>query len=153
MNTVRRGTVIALLMLVVGCGSPGPASPTDARQPPVWSAPNATQVASFPPPSGPGRTFVFGRELLYPVSSYTSTSRFVLYDNGAFVLQYPSLVGPGYRGEYQQVGASITFEWEGWSVAGPWGATGSLSGDSLTVRYNSVMQWTDFEDAVYVLMR
>jgi len=153
MNTVRRGTVIALVMLLAGCGDAGPAAPTDARQPPVSSAPNPPPAKSFPPPSGPSRTFVFGRELLYPVSGYTSTSRFVLYDNGAFVLQFPSLGEPGYRGGYQQVNAAITFEWEGWNIAGPWGATGTLSGDLLTVRYNEVMQGTDFEDAVYVLMR
>ena len=27
----------------------------------------------------------------------------------------------------------MTFEWEGWSVAGPWGASGTLKGDALTV--------------------
>ena len=149
MNTVRRGTVIALVMLVVGCGDTGPAAPTDARQPPV-PAPSTPPATSFPPPSGPSRTFVFGRELLHPASGYTSTSRFVLYDNGAFVLQYPSLGGPGYRGAYQQVNGVITFDWEG---AGSWWATGTLSGDSLTVRYNDIMRWSDFEDAVYVLMR
>jgi hypothetical protein len=45
----------------------------------------------------------------------------------------------------------IAFTWEGWSVVGPWGATGRLTGDSLTVQYNLVMQATDFEDAVYTL--
>ena len=44
------------------------------------------------------------------------------------------------------------FEWEGWNVAGPWGATGTLKGDSLTVQYNEIMQHTDFEDALYVLI-
>ena len=42
----------------------------------------------------------------------------------------------------------IKFEWEGWSVAGPWGATGTLKGDSLTVHYNEIMRHTDFEDAL-----
>jgi hypothetical protein len=46
----------------------------------------------------------------------------------------------------------ITFEWEGWSVAGPWGATATISDDSLSVEYNLIMQLTDFEDAVYVLV-
>jgi hypothetical protein len=103
--------------------------------------------------SGPSRTFIFDRELSYRVSDYTRTSRFVLYDNGAFVLQYPSLGEGGYRGRYTDANGVITFEWEGWSVAGPWGATGTLKGDSLTVQYNLIMQLTDFEDAVYVLMR
>jgi hypothetical protein len=69
------------------------------------------------------------------------------------VLQFPSVGEGGYRGGYEQVNGVITFEWEGWNVAGPWGATGTLSGDVLTVRYNEIMLQTDFEDAVYVLTR
>ena len=70
-------------------------------------------------------------------------------DNGAFVLRFS---GPGeYRGGYTVANGVITFEWEGWNVAGPWGATGTIRGDSLTVEYNLIMQWTDFEDAVYAL--
>jgi hypothetical protein len=98
--------------------------------------------------SGPSRTFVFDRARSYPVSGYTQTSRFVLYDNGAFVLQY---VGLGdYRGGYRETSGVITFDWEGWSTAGAWGATGTLKGDSLAVQYNLIMQLTDFEDATYV---
>jgi hypothetical protein len=100
--------------------------------------------------SGPSRTFAFDRELSYHVSDYTKKSRFVLYDNGAFVLQYQSLGEGGYRGGYEDANGVVAFAWEGWSVAGPWGATGTLKGDSLTVQYNQIMQWTDFEDAVYV---
>jgi len=66
------------------------------------------------------------------------------------VLQYPSLGEGGYRGGYEDTNGVIMFEWEGWSVAGPWGATGTLKADSLTVQYNHIMQLTDFEDAVYV---
>jgi hypothetical protein len=77
-------------------------------------------------------------------------SRFVLYDNGAFVLQYSSLGEGGYRGGYTDANGVMTFEWEGWSVLGRWGASGSLTGDALTVQYNQIMQLTDFEDAVYV---
>jgi hypothetical protein len=83
------------------------------------------------------------------VSNYTKESRFVLYDNGAFVLQYVGL-GGGYRGGYTEANGVIVFEWEGWSAAGPWGATGTVKGDSLTVQYNLIMQLTDFEDAAYV---
>ena len=35
-------------------------------------------------------------------------------------------------------------------AAGPWGATGTLRGDTLTVGYNTVMSMSDFEDAVYL---
>ena len=112
--------------------------------------PTARVATNFPPVSGPSRTFVFDRELSFPVRDYTQKSRLVLYDNGAFVLEYP---GGGYRGGYKDENGVITFEWEGSSGAGPWGAAGTLKGESLTVQYNVVMQLTDFEDAVYVLMR
>jgi hypothetical protein len=103
--------------------------------------------------SGPSRTFIFDRQLVYPVSEYTKHSRLILYDNGGFVLRFPSVGEGGYRGGYQDVNGTIVFEWEGWNVGGPWGATGTLKSDSLTIEYNQIMQFTDFEDAVYVLMR
>jgi hypothetical protein len=67
------------------------------------------------------------------------------------VLQFTSLTGDGYRGGYTEADGTITFDWEGWSVAGPWAATGTLKDGTLTVRYNDIMQWTDFDDAVYRL--
>ena len=148
---VGRGAVVVLLVLFAACGSSGPTSPTGTNPPSVLSA-AASAATVFPPLAGPSRTFIFDRELSYRVSDYTRNSRFVLYDNGAFVLQYPSLGEGGYRGGYKDANGVITFEWEGWSVAGPWGATGTLKGDSLTVQYNEIMQHTDFEAALYVLM-
>jgi hypothetical protein len=103
--------------------------------------------------SGPSRTFVFDHELSYPISDYTKTSRFVLYDNGAFVLQYPSIGEGGYPGGYREANGTIVFEWEGWSIAGPWGATAAIKDRSLTVQYNEIMRLTDFEDAVYRLVQ
>ncbi len=80
----------------------------------------------------------------------------MLYDNGAFVLQYPSSsLGDGrYRGAYQDANGVITFlfEFQGRSVGTPWDASGTLTGDSLTVQYTESMQHNDFEDAVYELM-
>ena len=76
-------------------------------------------------------------------------SQFVLYENGAFVLQYAGI--GEYRGRYTKTDDNFAFEWEGWSAAGAWGATATLKGDSLTVHYNLIMLMTDFEDAVYAL--
>ena len=152
-STVGRGAVVVLLVLFAACGSSGPTSPTGTNPPsalPPPTLPTPPPATVFPPLSGPSRTFLFDRELSYRVSDYTKKSRFVLYDNGAFVLQYPSLGEGGYRGGYEDTNGVIMFEWEGWSVAGPWGATGTLKADSLTVQYNHIMQLTDFEDAVYV---
>jgi hypothetical protein len=81
--------------------------------------------------------------------TYTATTKFVLHYDGVFVLQFPGL--GDYRGGYTEANGVITFAWEGWSTAGDWGATGTLQGNSLTVRYNEVMWLTDFVDAAYVL--
>ena len=151
--SVRRSAVVVLLVLVSACGGSGPTSPTATNPNPAVSPSTPPPVTSFPPLSGPSRTFIFDRGLSLSVSDYTMKSRLVLYDNGAFVLQYPSLGEGGYRGGYRDANGAITFEWEGWSAAGPWGAAGTVKGDSLTVQYNLIMQLTDFEDAVYVLMR
>ena len=140
--------LVVLLLLSVACGSSGHASPTAPSPSPTHVSP-PQPATDFPPLSGPSRTFIFDRELSYRVSDYTKQSRFVLYENGAFVLQYAGLNG-AYRGGYHTDNGAIVFEWEGWSAAGPWGATGAVNGDSLTVRYNLIMQLTDFEDAVYV---
>jgi len=154
MNTaVRRCALAVLLMLAAACADSGPTSPTvtDRTTPLRVSPAPIPPTPAFPPLSGPSRTFTFDRELSYRVSEYTRHSRFTLYDNGAFVLRFPSVGEGGYRGGYSVVDGTVTFAWEGWSTAGPWSATGTLKGDSLTVQYNLVMQFTDFEDAVYVL--
>ena len=106
--------------------------------------------SNFPTLSGASRTFAFNHELTYRLTDYTKQSRFVLYDSGAFVLQYMSL-GLEYRGAYTESNGVITFQWEGWSSAGAWGATGTLKDSLLAVEYNPIMQLSDFEDAVYGL--
>ena len=152
MNTmVPRGVVNVLLMLFTACGSSGPTSPTGTNQLPALPSPTPRPATNFPPLSGPSRIFVFERALAFPVSEYTKKSRFVLYDNGAFVLQYPTLGEGGYRGRYEEAHNGITFDWEGRNTAGPWGATGTLEDGKLIVQYNQIMQWSDFEDAVYAL--
>ncbi len=150
--TIRRSAVVVLLVFAVACDS-GPTSPSGLSQPTAIPSSQTPPAAStLPPLSGPSRTFIFAGEVLYRVNDYTRHSRFVLYDNGAFVLRFPSVGEGGYRGEYKDTDGDVMFDWEGSSTAGPWAATGTLKGDSLIVRYNTVMQFTDFEDAVYVLM-
>jgi hypothetical protein len=151
MNTAVRCGAVVLLVLSAACGDAGPTSPTGPSLSQALPSPTPAPSTNFPPVSGPSRAFIFDHDLSYPVSGYTKQSRFVLYDNGAFVLQYLGGLGGEYRGAYAETNGVITFRWEGWSVAGPWGATGTLKGDLLTVQYNLIMQLTDFEDAVYAL--
>jgi hypothetical protein len=129
----------------------------------VSPSPSAPESVAVPPPfpavSRPARVYL-GSENLYPSSVYQSSlaSRFVLYDDGTFALQFASVKNPffEYRGTYIEATLPtppevfITFTWEGWSSAGPWGATGTLNDRSLTVAYNLIMVMTDFVDGVYV---
>lgn len=149
-TAVSRGALLGMMALCIACGHSAPMAPSASHQrPTVPSAPTpAPSPSNFPPLSGQSRTFAFNHELTYRVTDYTKQSRFVLYDNGAFVLQYVSLGGE-YRGGYTEANGIITFQWEGWSSAGAWGATGTLKDGSLTVQYNLIMQLSDFEDAVY----
>lgn len=109
------------------------------------------------------QVFYFFNSLTYPISC-TSTfctvrSRYILHNDGSLFLQYnydrgnEYHKGIEYKGWYKQTNNSVSFTWEGWSVAGAWGATGTLKGDTLAVRYNNIMTLSDFEDGVYVRKR
>jgi hypothetical protein len=139
---------VALIALASACADPvTPTGPTMAARP-------ATVSVEFPPVSRPARIYLFADAASYPVSEITVGSRYVLYDDGTFALQYLRSRGSSeYRGTYKEANGLLTFEWEGWSAAGPWGATALLGDDSLTVRYNLIMELTDFENAVYLRTR
>ncbi len=81
-----------------------------------------------------------------PNLTYAGNGLYVLYDDGKFVLQY----GGEYPGRYSRADSVITFNFAAYSTAGPWQATGALSGDSLDVKYSIVMMLSEFEDGVYV---
>ena len=146
----------ALLALAIVAGvvsfacSGSPSAPTpkapDAAVVPV-SAPGPTP----PVPDGVQvRTFAFVSASAYAVRDYTKASQFLLSDNGSFTLHYPS---GDYRGTYTESAGTIAFEWEAGSRGGPWAATGTLVGDTLTLKYNLIMELSDFEDAVYALKK
>jgi hypothetical protein len=150
-KAISRGILLGLVLLSIACGRSTPTAPTASSPvPAVPSPPAPPPPTTFPALSGPSRTFAFDHQLTYPLSDYTKQSRFVLYDDGAFALQYVSL-GLEYRGGYTESNGIVTFAWEGWSVAGPWAATGTVKDGSLTVQYNLIMQLSDFENAVYAL--
>ena len=151
---VRCGTVLILVLATACTNSILPTAPTSTNPSPTSTNPTPTTDSprSFPSISRPGRIYVAVNSPLYPMHGSPLASRYVLYDDGTFALQYSSARYPffEYRGTYKEANSLVTFEWEGWSVAGPWGATGSLSDDSLSVRYNIIMQLSDFEDGVYL---
>jgi hypothetical protein len=72
---------------------------------------------------------------------------YVFNPAGTFALYYPSISSSlSYAGTYQQDGDRISFRFSGDSG---WDAEGTLNGDSLTVRYNIMMEMSDFENAIY----
>ena len=141
-SMTKLSLAFSLMMILASCGK--------EKLEVLTSTSQTTIQTSFPPLSGPGKVFNFLSQSSYGVSGYTTRSRYVVYDSGAFGLQYSDNGGFEYRGRYNQVNNTITFDWDGWSVAGPWGATGTLRGDTLTIKYNVIMEMTDFEDAVYL---
>lgn len=150
----QRGWMFLLVVaLVTACsGVNSPVAPVAANNPVTPVPPSPPQPAS--PPVVPGTTPPAGiyafADTGAAVASYTRASRFVLADDGRFALRYEN-IGNEYRGTYTYTEATgrITFAWEGWSLAGPWEATGLLQGEVLTVSFNSIMQLTDFENATY----
>src|SRR5687767_3486916 len=131
MNTiVRCGTIVGLLMLAAACNADGPTAPSWLRVPPSTVQPPPAPVppppAPVPPPpippfSGPTTTYVFSGPLSCPVSGFTTASKYVLYDSGAFSFQYVSLAE--YVGSYRLENGRIDFYFSGDVAAG------TLNGD------------------------
>ena len=157
-GTVRRGAFFVLLSLSAACEVSGPTAPPSPGETPrpgvtavprVRPLPSVTRPTNVPALSGPARTFIF-EHASYPVAEYTRQSRFVLYDSGAFVLQYLNQGGQ-YRGSYTEENGLIDFTWgDSGNIYFPRDATGRLEADSLNVQYNVNMHLSDFEDAVYI---
>ena len=124
----------AVLSLPVACSDV--TSPADAPLPPP------TQP-TFPATTGPATIYV-EQGSLYGLDGLT---RFVLYENGAFALQFKGSLPLEFAGRYTRVDSLVTFEWKG---ASAWGATGTMRGDELVVTYNAIMQLTDFVGGTYV---
>ena len=152
---LRHGGIVVLLVCVVACEKFTPTFPSEILHPtPSFSAAPPRTPIAFPPLSGPSRTFVYDHELGYPVSDYTKQSRVVLFDDGAFELEYPTLAGSRYSGEYRATGGALTFlfEFQNRVVSEDSSdATGTLQANSLTIEFDASMQASDFDDAAYVL--
>ena len=152
-------TFVSILAISASCGGErgAPTAPTAPSPPslaqPAGPAENPTAfVPSFPAVAQAARIYVAARTTFYPYHGSPLASRYVLYEDGKFALQYSSANYPffEYRGTYTQTGTNLVFDWEGWSVAGPWAATGEVSDETLKVAYNIIMQLSDFEDGVYL---
>ncbi|HKT60309.1 MAG TPA: Ig-like domain-containing protein [Gemmatimonadales bacterium] len=111
-------------------------------------APPQPGSREFPPiPSG-ARAYA---RVIEPGEPSGSLSRYLLFEDGRFILQYVTQRFGffQYGGRYTGTTAlALTFDANG----GRWTATATLQGDSLTVGYNLDMQMSDFVDGVYRLV-
>lgn len=148
-STVRRtGIRAAALLALMSCSDDAFFAPTEPAALP--GTPVATSpAATFPALARHGDVYLAAGHPYAWIGDLSS--RYVLYEDSTFTLQFADAARPfEYQGRYTRADSTITFDWDGWSLAGPWGATGTLSGDSLAVKYNVIMMLTDFVDGTYV---
>ena len=151
-------SVFLLTAVIVSCDkervlSPGP---TNTGSPTPQQANNP--YSDLSPVSSTDRVFYFFNSYTYPIKcNYTYCtirSRYILHNNGGFLLQYnyeggnEYRIGIQYKGTYTETNNSISLLWGMLSSA-----AGILRGDTLKVAYNEMMHQSDFEDAVYLLKR
>lgn len=147
---VRRSAIFVLAALSVMCDRiDRPTAPTSTASPPVSTAP-PPRPAEHPPIIGPATVYDFSGPLSYSVRGFTTTSRYVLYDNGTFALQY---IGFEYPGSYEKDGGTVRFLFFPCPCDERSQAIGTLNGELLEVRYSEMMQHSDFENATYTRSR
>jgi hypothetical protein len=115
-RSLVRASLLTVIVVLVSCSDATvPTAPLSV--PSAGVAPTPEPAQPLPAPTPPAiisvdvtgaRVFRFVSPLpQLPVSWYTGGSRYVLYPDGAFVLEYPHVV---YRGRYTEDGGRITFE-------------------------------------------
>ena len=144
----------ALLVLSAGCTertqfitAPPPQSPSVPDPAPIAPAP------PFPALTHSGQIYRASDSLYDLYATYHQShlaSRFVLYEDGKFDLQFSSARFGffEYHGFYADVGSGFDFTFDAESR---WSASGTLRGDQLTVTYNLIASLSDFVDGDYVL--
>lgn len=136
--TLRCGTFVGVLALsIIACSNadrPTPPSPlptpsaSPSPPPPVFEPPPVVVPRLFPPLSGPSNTYVFSGDLERRVSYSTASSQYVLYENGAFSLQYLA-IGVQLVGSYRLQDGRIIFDFFRGGDA-----SGTFNGDVFEVR-------------------
>lgn len=143
MAAVRCGMLFGLLVLSIACVKPDRlTAPTSLNQTPSAVQPPPT---AGEPLTGLAGIYLFNAPIspTYRVRDYTRASKYVLQDSGTFSLQYASQDGE-WVGTYRLENGRISFFFDGFD-----GATGTLNGDLLEIRYGDRMEHSDFESAVY----
>ena len=143
----------AVISLMTGCNSSPPTAPAPLPPGPATPTPGPTSgTFSFPELTRPATVYLQAEPDAFVYNNRGLKSRYVLYDDGTFALQFADVDGKVYEylGRYLLAGADVSFAFWQESLAGPYGATATIAGDRLSVRYSDIMHESDFIDAVYV---
>jgi hypothetical protein len=161
---VRRVAVfIGLAGALAACGEstaveprpPSPAAITSGSSTPAPTpTPSGNVVPAFRTPSGPAHIYQETGSLysfIYTMHGLL-ISRYVLYDDGSFELQFSSARYGlfNYRGVYERKSDQINLMFNDANRGGPWNAAATVDGNQLRVVYNGIMVGADFENGIYV---
>jgi hypothetical protein len=141
-HSIAKITLGAFLVTLAGCND------LSLPSAPPRSEPSGPINPPDSPPNSPPTSSVVGIFDRISPSLFAGGSRYVLYADGTFSLQYDGI--PPYPGIYSRADSTIAFKFKAQSVSAPWLAGGIVRGDSLVVKYNDVMNMSDFEDGVYI---
>jgi hypothetical protein len=132
---VHCGRLVSFLLFSIAC--------TNADRP---TAPSTPPPPAIQPRRGGEWPPLSGSATIYHAVSAAAGTRYVLYENGAFSLQFGLLGGSSmlaFIGRRPSVSASFSPATSG----GP--PIGTLKGDLLEVRHNDIMEHSDFVNGVY----
>ncbi len=147
--------LLSSVLLAAGCGEPtttGPSRPPSAPITPITPITPATPTPQPPTITGPAVLY----QRISPQLSYGSADAYLLSlgPDSAFTIIFPiGTESAGWSGRYARAGSLLAFLFKAWSAAGPLEAGGTVRGDTLFLRYNTLMQLTGFEDGVYLESR
>jgi hypothetical protein len=158
MRTHTRRPALALIALGVTLAACAADAPTDTRgqNPPTHPSapgpvPTPVPMTEFPQLTRAGAIYYRTTASFIP-----GESRYVIYDDGTFSLQYlrPDWGFFEYPGRYLRADSVLTLDFNDADTAGLWQARGVFAPDAtLTVAYNAVMIGADFEDGKYGVVK
>jgi Tol biopolymer transport system component len=157
MRMAKGRSAFGLFVVAIVLAACNKDAPTDPRG---RTPPTSVPIPPPPPPPPPALPITAFPDLTHAGVIYDRTtpssipgqSRYVIYDDGTFSLQYlrPDWGFFEYPGRYLRADSALTFDFKDGNAAGPWQAHGVLQADSsLTVSVNDVMAMADFENGKY----
>ena len=151
-SMIRKLMMLGLVVLPLAAGCRDMTDPHERPYPVSPPLPPLAPAPAFPVLTRPGEIYNAPDDLYDFWSAFHGgrvASRYVLYEDGSFGLQFSSRrVGlMEYHGRYVRKDSSIAFAFL--TAQGPPSATGKLRGDSLSITYTPSL-WDDFIDGVYV---